>query len=225
MSVPISQWASRFGVATRVQELCAKSRRLRYTYAMLGLAALLLSLIFDAAPQKARDQHASVLWIAAIENEHLIPIAALIDGRWWSMKVESDQRHALTTAAVGGLPSEWRAHFFNGAVTTLHVSANDWSIGAYGHPTPLETKPPLPVPARDESAFLQRGIAISGDATITLFQEMNEDATPDFGPVLARPPIEAARAAPRVRSVGWGVEGNGSGTHSSFAHVSSLLRF
>ena len=171
--------------------------------AILAVALLVLA-TFSRVPtaEPSRD-----LWVAILQNEILVPIGGLVDGKWWftsSPEVDVDTHWALHEAlgkhpvewppAKRQLPITWQAHLWTGETKIAHLKGPlelDSDSGEIGVRTDLV------LPAREKyDAFLLRGVAVAGNVSVRVFSPIDEGSFPrDVLRFLDAPAIKAGRTA------------------------------
>jgi hypothetical protein len=171
--------------------------------AVLGVALLVLALMPRVhAAESSRD-----LWVAVLQNELLVPIGALVDGKWWytpSDDNDPDRRLALLETlgklpvqwlpAGRPLPTTWQAHLLTGETRPVHLNGpleEDQDSNEIGVRTDLV------LPPRDPSeVFVTHGVGVAGAVSVRLFSGIGEEKRPrDVLRFLDAPASKAERAA------------------------------
>jgi hypothetical protein len=168
--------------------------------------AFAVALVIALAPvvRSAGDTD-GMLWVAVLQYDLLVPVAALVDGRWTFRVSHDDSQREDLAQAEGQLPARWlqgralsqtwRAQLFSGGTKSVHVA------GALIHDRfdeelrAVRTDSGLPAEDRSGSEGPFYGVATACVVDVRLFQEVEENKRQGIVEFFADRTRREARAA------------------------------
>lgn len=183
---------------------CSALTALRRSLCSLVLAAAAagapVGVVLDSAAASPN------LWVGVLQDDMLVPVGALVRGKWWHQdKFDDDQRQVLYQSLGkhpaqwlpmrAPLPRVWQARFFKSPTVarTLHIVGglrpHRRADEQYGVGVDLS----LPAATPTDAVFSRKGVAWVGDVSVRFFEPVPQA---QHAALVAAADTEIQRAAP-----------------------------